>query len=164
MARSYRIAFILISGFMVLMLGRVRMGLLSMIPNILPIIVVMGIMGWVGIRLDFGTILIGSITLGLVVDDTIHFLDNFSRYYDECGDPLLATQKTLNSVGRAMLVTSVVLAGGFLCDFFSLLTINKYSGALIALTILIALITDFFCPQLFFLLCIRKNNQCLVQL
>jgi len=144
MSRSYTSALLLISGFMVLMLGRLRMGLLSMIPNLFPIIMVMGLMGWLKIPLDFGTILIGSITLGLVVDDTIHFLHNFGRYYDEYGDPKAATRKTLNTVGRAMLVTSLVLAGGFLCDLFSELTLNKYSGLLIASTILVALITDYF--------------------
>lgn len=144
MSRSYTIALVLISGFMVLMLGKLRMGLLSMIPNLFPIIMILGLMGWFKIPLDFGTILIGSITLGLVVDDTIHFLHNFGRYYDEYGDPKVATLRTLYTVGRAMLVTSLVLAGGFLCDLFSELILNKYSGFLIASTILVALITDYF--------------------
>ncbi len=144
MTRSYTIALILISGCMILMLGKVRMGLLSMVPNIAPIVMIMGLMGWLSIPLDFGTILIGSITLGLVVDDTIHFLHNFSKYYDEFGDPKMATEKTLNTVGRAMLVTSLVLAGGFLCNMFSELLLNKYSGFLIASTVIVALICDYF--------------------
>lgn len=143
MVRSYSIALILISLLMIIMLGKLRMGLLSMIPNLFPIIMIMGLMGWLGIPLDLGTVLIGSISIGLVVDDTIHFLHNFGKYYDQYGDPTKATAKTLKTVGRAMLVTSLVLTGGFLCNLFSELSVNKTTGLLIASTILIALITDF---------------------
>lgn len=143
MLRSYTIALVSISILMVFMLGRLRMGLLSMIPNLLPIITVMGLMGWCGIALDFGTILIGSIAIGIIVDDTIHFLHNFSKYYKQDGDTVSAARRSLMTVGRAMLVTSVVLAGGFLCNMFSGLAINRYTGFLIAATIVVALITDF---------------------
>ncbi len=143
MAKSYTIALVLISLLMIVMLGKLRMGLLSMVPNLVPIIMIVGLMGWMEIPLDFGTVLIGSITLGLVVDDTIHFLHTFSRYYDQYGDPEKATLKTLQTVGRAMLVTSLVLIAGFLCDLFSELALNKNAGILIASTIFVALITDF---------------------
>lgn len=143
MARSYTIALILISLLMIVMLGKLRMGLLSMIPNLFPLIMIMGLMGWLGIPLDLGTVLIGSISIGLVVDDTIHFLHNFGKYYDRFGDPTLATAKTLKTVGRAMMVTSLVLAGGFLCNLFSELGVNKNTGLLLASTILVALVTDF---------------------
>lgn len=143
MARSYTIALLLISLMMIVMLGKLRMGLFSMIPNLFPIFMIMGLMGWLGIPLDFGTVLIGSITIGLIVDDTIHFLHNFGKYYDHYGDPEKATAKTLKTVGRAMLVTSLVLIGGFLCNLSSELALNKNSGILIASTIFVALITDF---------------------
>ncbi|MCB2181075.1 MAG: MMPL family transporter [Desulfobulbaceae bacterium] len=158
MSRSYTIALLLISVLMVIMLGKLRMGLLSMIPNLFPIFMTMGLMGWCGIPLDFGTILVGSITIGLVVDDTIHFLHNFGRYYDESGDPLQATKTTLHTVGRAMLVTSFVLAGGFLCDLLAELTINKNSGFLIASTILVALIADFFLAPAILSLVYKKKQ------
>ncbi len=144
MTRSYTLALLLVSGFMILMLGKLRMGLLSMIPNIVPLIFVMGLMGWLKIPVDLGTVLIGSITLGLVVDDTIHFLHYFGGSYDTYRDPKKATEKTLATVGRAMLVTSLVLAGGFLCNMASALSLNKHSGLLIAATILFALISDYF--------------------
>lgn len=143
MSRSYSVALIVISLLMIIMLGKIRMGLLSMIPNLFPIIVVIGLMGWLRIPLDLGTILIGSITIGLVVDDTIHFLHNYGKYFDKLGDPVLATAMTLKTVGRAMMVTSFVLAGGFLCNMLSGLTLNKNMGILVTATILIALVTDF---------------------
>jgi len=159
MIRSYSIALILISLLMIIMLDKLRMGLLSMIPNLFPIIVVIGLMGWLRIPLDLGTVLIGSITIGLVVDDTIHFLHNFGKYFDQLGDPALATARTLKSVGRAMMVTSFVLAGGFLCNMLSKLTLNKNTGILVAATILIALITDFLlAPAILSLVYTKKKS------
>lgn len=159
MARSYTIALILISLLMIVMLGKLRMGLLSMIPNLFPILMIMGLMGWFGIPLDFGTVLIGSITIGLIVDDTIHFLHNFGKYYDHYGDPQKATAKTLKTVGRAIFVTSLVLIGAFLCDLSSELAINKNSGILIASTILVALITDFLLvPAILSLVYKKRSN------
>jgi len=143
MALSYTIALVLISLLMILMLGKLRMGLLSMIPNLLPIIMIVGLMGWLGIPLDLGTVLIGSITIGLVVDDTIHFFHHFGKHFDQLGDPVQATANTLKTVGRAMMVTSFVLAGGFLCNMLSVLTVNKNMGILISATVLVALFTEF---------------------
>lgn len=158
MARSYTIAFVFISILMVAMLGKLRMGLLSMIPNLFPILIVMGLMGWLGIPLDFGTILVGSLAIGIVVDDTIHFLHNYGRYYDQTGSPLLATEQTLCTVGRAMLTTSVVLTGGFLCNLLSQLVLNQHTGFLIASTVVIALVTDFFlAPAMFSIVYTKKQ-------
>ncbi len=159
MSRSYTIALLLISLLMILMLGKFRMGLLSMVPNLLPIIVVIGLMGWLKIPLDLGTVLIGSITIGLVVDDTIHFFYHFGKHFDQLGDPVLATAKTLKTVGRAMMVTSFVLAGGFLCNMLSVLTVNKNMGILIASTILVALVTDFLlAPAILSLVYTKKKS------
>lgn len=144
MSRSYFIALCLISFLMIGMLGRLRLGLLSMVPNVFPIVVVMGLMGWLGIPLDFGTILIGSIAIGIIVDDTIHFLHNYGRYYDQTSVPRAATFMTLQTAGRAMLTTSVVLIAGFLCNMLSSLTLTVHVGILIGATIFIALLTDFF--------------------
>ncbi|WP_028585265.1 efflux RND transporter permease subunit [Desulfogranum mediterraneum] len=144
MLRSYAIALVLISILMVVMLAKVRMGLLSMIPNLFPIVMVLGLMGWLGIPLDFATILVGSISIGIIVDDTIHFLHNYARYYDQSKDPLWATSQSLKTVGRAMVTTTLVLMGGFLCNMFSSLTLNIHTGILIAATLFMALLTDFF--------------------
>jgi len=158
MLKSYIIALILISFLMVVMVGKLRMGLLSMIPNLFPIIMVMGLMGWFGIPLDLGTILIGSISIGIIVDDTIHFLHNYGKYYDRLGDPRAATERTYSTVGRAMIVTSVVLIGGFLANLFSDLTINQHTGFLVASTVFIALLADIILlPTLLSLVYSRKD-------
>jgi predicted RND superfamily exporter protein len=143
MARSYGIAVVVISVLMVLLLGSVRLGLLSMIPNLVPILLTLGLMGWAGLPLDTFTLLIGSIALGLVVDDTIHFMHNYRRYYEETGDSRRATQLTLAIAGQAMLYTTLMLATGFFVFVFASMNNLISFGLLTALAIVLALLADF---------------------
>ena len=113
MARSYSLAFGMIAVLMFLLVGSLRMGLLSMIPNITPILLVLGLMGWIAAPLDVSSMLVGGILIGVVVDDTIHFIHNFVRYRRQMGCSLRAIRETLTTTGRAMLVTSTVLSIGF---------------------------------------------------
>jgi len=99
---SYTIAFIAITFMMMLILGSVRVGLLSMIPNLTPIILGLLLMYIANIPLDMFTLLIGSIAIGLAVDDTIHFMHNFRRYYLESGDAAKAIENTFFTTGKAM--------------------------------------------------------------
>jgi len=88
------------------------------------------------------SILVGSIALGLAVDDTIHFFHNFQRYLQETGNPEEAVRRTLNTTGRAMLFTSVVLSIGFFSYTISEMN-NLFSfGLITGLTILFAFLAD----------------------
>ena len=80
LAASYVTSFLVIAPLMILMIGSIRLGLLSMLPNLVPVVVTLGLMGWLGMPLDAFTLLIGSIALGLAVDDTTHFLHGFRAY------------------------------------------------------------------------------------
>jgi predicted RND superfamily exporter protein len=113
MARSYVIALLVIAPLMILLIGQLRRGLLSMVPNLTPVVMTLGLMGWSGIPLDGSTLMIGAIVIGLAVDDTIHFMHNFRRYYDQTGEAREAIRQTLETTGRALLLTSLVLAAGF---------------------------------------------------
>jgi len=110
---SYLIAFGAISLMMMLILGSVRLGLLSMLPNLAPIIVGLLIMYLGNIPLDMFTLLIGSIAIGLAVDDTIHFMHNFRRYYLLSKESGKAIEQTFFTTGKALVITSLVLALGF---------------------------------------------------
>jgi predicted RND superfamily exporter protein len=144
MAESYLIAVGVISLMMVLMIGSLRLGLIAMIPNLTPILLTLGLMGWVGLPLDLFTMLIGAIAIGLAVDDTIHFMHNFRRYHHQSGHVPHAVNETLLSTGRAMLITTVVLSTGFFLYMFSTLTNLFAFGLLTGFTILMALLADFF--------------------
>jgi len=144
MAKSYIIALLVITLLMVVMIGRIGIGLMSMIANITPVLCVFGIMGVAGIPLDMATILIGSIVLGLVVDDTIHFLHHFRKAYDETLKVDTAVRDTMHSTGRAMVITSMVLCGGFFIYTASFLKSNIRFGWLAGCAVLFALAADFF--------------------
>jgi predicted RND superfamily exporter protein len=143
MAESYIIAALVITVMMILLLGDIKIGLISMIPNLLPIILTLGVMGWMDLPLDLFTMLIGSIAIGLAVDDTIHFMHNYRRYHHESGDVYQAVHKTLLSSGRAMLITTIVLATGFFLYLFSTMSNLFNFGLLTGFTIIMALFADF---------------------
>lgn len=144
MAESYIIAAGVITLMMILLIGNVRIGLVSMIPNLTPIIITLGLMGWFGLPLDLFTMLIGSIAIGLAVDDTIHFMHNYRRYHHETGDVREAVRRTLLTTGRAMLVTTVVLATGFFLYMGANLSNLVNFGLLTGFTIIMALLADLF--------------------
>jgi predicted RND superfamily exporter protein len=144
MAESYMIAAAVITLMMILLIGNLRIGLVSMIPNLTPIILTLGLIGWFGMPLDLFTILIGSIAIGLAVDDTIHFMHNYRRYHHDTGDVDEAVRQTLLTTGRAMLVTTVVLSIGFFLYMFANLSNLQNFGLLTGFTIIMALLADFF--------------------
>lgn len=142
-AKSYVIAFGVITLMMILLIGNLRLGLASMVPNLAPIAIAMGFMWWAGIPLNMFTMLVGSIAIGLAVDDTVHFMHNFRRYFAQTGDVREAVRHTLHTAGRAMLVTSIVLAIGFYIFMFASLGNVIQFGFLVGSAILLALLADF---------------------
>ncbi len=140
--RSYLIALAIITPLMFMLLGTVRTGVAAMVPNLAPIILTLGLMGWLGIALDTFTLLIGSIAIGLAVDDTIHFMHGFRKNYEELNDTPLAVRETLRTTGHALLVTSIVLSlSFFIYAFASLGNLVKF-GLLTGVTVIFAFIAD----------------------
>jgi predicted RND superfamily exporter protein len=139
---SYLIAFGVIAILMILLLGSFKLGLLSMFPNLTPIMVGIALMVVLDMPLDMFTILIGAIAIGMVVDDTIHFMHNFSRYYSQTNDVDKAILLTVNSTGRAIFITSIVLSSGFFVFMFASMT-NLYNfGLITGFVVLVAMAAD----------------------
>ena len=113
MLKSYALALALITPLMIFLIGSLRSGLVSMVPNLLPILLTLGLMGAVGIPIDMFTLLAGCIAIGLAVDDSIHFIAGFRRYLAQGLEPVEAIERTMQSTGRALLFTSIVLTSGF---------------------------------------------------
>ena len=143
-AISYVLAFGLIAIMMIILIGNVKIGLISMIPNVLPILFLSTIMVILDMPLDMFTMLIGAIALGLAVDDTVHFMHNFRRYELEFNDVDKAVRLTLLGTGRAIVVTSIVLSLGFLVLTTATMSNMFNFGVLTASAIFIALLADFF--------------------
>jgi len=140
--RSYIIAFVAISLMMMFILGSVRIGMLSMIPNLVPIILGLLLMYIADIPLDMFTLLIGSIAIGLAVDDTIHFLHNFRRYYLQSGDSTKAIEQTFFTTGKAMMITTIVLSLGFYAYMMANMISVQNFGLLTGSVIVLALLAD----------------------
>ncbi len=142
MVRSYLLALLVIAPLMVLLIGHLKRGLLSALPNLAPVIVVLGTMGWTGLPVDGLTMMVGAIVIGLAVDDTIHFMHNFRRYHDQTGDARLAIHHTLATTGRALLVTSLVLAGGFFTFAGAYMKSVQVFGLLSGTAVLVAFLAN----------------------
>ncbi len=139
---SYVIAFTLIAITMMFIMGDIRLGLISMIPNLSPVIIGLSLMYIYHIPLDMFTLLIGSIAIGLAVDDTIHFMHNFRRYYLNTKDAVLAVEKTFFTTGKAMVITTIVLSLGFYAYMFGKMASVQNFGFLTGSVIVLALIAD----------------------
>ncbi len=142
-AQSYMIAALAITFMMILLMRGIIDGVLSMVPNFLPIISVIALMAIVDIPMDVFTILIGSIALGICVDDTVHFMHGFKTAFARHGDAARAIDETLMSTGRALMITSIVLFFGFMTFLLSDILGMDNFGRLTALCIVLALFADF---------------------
>ncbi len=140
---SYAIAIVLIGIMMMMLLGNIKLGLVSMIPNLFPVFFVIAFMVIFDIPFDLFTMLVGTIVLGLAVDDNVHFMHNFRRFYDEgkCVDE--AVRLTLTGSGRAMLITTIVLSIGFYVYLFASMANLFNFGLLAGTAIIVALLADF---------------------
>ena len=99
-------------------------------------------MGAAGIWLDYSNALLASITLGIVVDDTIHFLHHFRIKMEESGDVDAAISHAYSYSGRAMIITSIVLVGGFSTFLLGELSTIRHFGVLVASSVFMALVVD----------------------
>ena len=138
------LALMLISALMVVALKSVRLGVLSFIPNLVPAAVAFGIWGLTTGVVNIGLSVVIGMTLGIVVDDSIHFLTKYLRARRERGySPEQAVRYAFTSVGRAITVTTVVLVVGFLILSTSAFDMNASMGRMTAITLVAALLIDF---------------------
>jgi len=142
MMRSYVFALVVITPLMMLLLGSVRRGLVSMVPNLIPVIAVLGVMGWLGLPLDSTTMMVGAMVIGVAVDDTIHFMHKFQAYFERSGDLELAVRETLRTTGSALLFTSIVLAMGFSVFALGEMSNTRIFGLLLAFASIVAFVAD----------------------
>ena len=122
-----------------------KLGLLSLVPNLLPIFIVFGIWSLLGKTLDFTSSLIFSMTLGVVVDDTVHFMNKFIQSVrDEGCNTHAAIMSAFKSVAPAMVASTCILSLGFLVFITSNFNMNVMLGILTSLTFVVAVILDLF--------------------
>lgn len=142
--KSLLLAMLVIFGMMFMVFRSFIIGLISVVPNILPILMNFGLMGFCGIHLDSATSMIAAVGIGIVVDDTIHFLYGFGEAFRENADHARAVDRALREKGRPIIFTSLILFFGFGVLSVSKFLPTAYFGMLSALLMFNALISDLF--------------------
>ncbi|KPK01907.1 MAG: RND transporter [Nitrospira bacterium SG8_35_4] len=138
-------ALVLISFLLIVAFRSLKLGLVSLIPNLAPVFMGFGLWGIVYSRVGLGLSVVAAMTLGIVVDDTIHFISKYIRARREQGsDPAGAVRYAFHTVGTAMWITTAALVSGFLVLTWSGYRMNSDMGLLSAITITLALALDFF--------------------
>ncbi|WP_430461967.1 efflux RND transporter permease subunit [Thalassolituus sp. LLYu03] len=144
MLQGTGLALVMISLLLIAALRSWKMGLISMIPNILPALMAYGLWALMNGRVDTATSVVVCLCLGIVVDDTVHFLSKYGHARTRLGlSAEDAIRYSFHTVGVALLVTSVVLVSGFLVLEFSHFIPSANMGLLLALSIAVALLIDF---------------------
>ena len=136
------VVFLVIFIMFLVLFRRVRLAVTAIIPNVLSAIVVLGLIGWLGIPLDLMTITIAAITVGIAVDDTIHYMHRFTTEFPRDGDYWAAIHRCHRTIGRAMYYTSVTIMLGFSILALSQFTPTIYFGLLTGIAMLVALVAN----------------------
>lgn len=137
------VALVLISVLLLFMLRSVRFGVVSLVPNLLPGAMGFGLWGLIDGEIGLSLSVVASMTLGIIIDDTVHFLVKYRRARRALGhDPENALRHAFGTVSRAMTVTSLVLVAGFLVLSTSHFELNAGMGLLTAIVIALAAIAD----------------------
>jgi predicted RND superfamily exporter protein len=138
-------ALVAISLILIFALRSVRIGLVSLVPNLVPAAMALGVWGYLVGEAGLSVAVVVAVTLGIIVDDTVHFLSKYLRARREQGmSPADAVVSAFDTVGVALWITSMALIAGFLVLSFSGFKVNAEMGLLSAVTIAFALICDYF--------------------
>ena len=143
MLSTLPITLVLISGLMIFALRSVRLGIISLVPNIAPAIIGFGLWALISGEINLGLSVVVTLTLGIVVDDAVHFLSKYQRARLEGKSAEEAVRYAFHTVGRALWITTVVLVAGFSVLAMSSFRLNSDMGLLSAIVIFIALVVDF---------------------
>jgi predicted RND superfamily exporter protein len=141
---SFATAFIAVFGVIFLIFRSWRFGLLAIVPNLFPVLAVFGVMGWWGISLNVATIMLASVALGVVDDDTIHFISRYRK--DTAGgmSAALAIEEATAHEGRASLTTALINSAAFSVLAFSAYRPTAWFGGLLGLTMVVAFLAEIF--------------------
>jgi len=147
---SLVILILIIGILMALLYSSITAGLVALIPNIIPVIIMFGTMGLLGIPLNAGTALVSVIAIGIAIDDTIHILSTYNRECRLDGDQHAATTRAIRAEALPVIATSLSLAAGFCTLVLSDFHVITQFGLLSALTMIVAMLTDLILTPILF--------------
>ena len=136
------IALVAVSAILLWTLRSLRLGLVSLVPNLLPMLAAFGLWGVLVGEVSFAATTVAALTFGIVVDDTVHFLVKYARARGAGRSAAEAVVETMRRVGLALIVTTLAIGAGFATFALSGFLVNQHFGALSALTLGAALLAD----------------------
>jgi predicted RND superfamily exporter protein len=142
LVKGLLVSILIVALLMGLIYRSVGMLLISLIPNLIPLVVIAGVMGFVGVELKISTAIIFTIAFGIAVDDTIHFLGKFKFELMKGRTKVYALKRSYMTTGKAMILTTFILCSGFALLGFSSFLGTFYLGILICIALFVALIAD----------------------
>jgi predicted RND superfamily exporter protein len=141
---SFGTAFFTVFGVIFVIFRSARFGFLTIAPNVLPVLAVLGIMGFMGISMNIATVMVASVALGVVDDDTIHFINRYRREVSAGATTDAAIETATVHEGRASLTTAVINSLGFGVLLFSEYKPTAWFGGLLGLTMAVAFLAEVF--------------------
>ncbi|MEX1191516.1 MAG: MMPL family transporter [Brumimicrobium sp.] len=157
LVKGLAFAILIVAIIMGLLYRSFRMIIISIIPNVIPLIFIGGIMGFFDINLKITTAIVFTIAFGIAVDDTIHFLSKFKLELNKGKSVIYALKRTYLSTGKAIVLTSLILISGFLLLLMSNFLGTFYLGLMICITLFVAILADFFVLPLLLIYFYKKK-------
>ena len=141
--KSFGFSLVIIAIMLIFAFSSLKLGLIGMIPNIAPVILVGGVMGYFNYALDFSTITVMPMVLGIAVDDTIHLTTHLKMKHEQMGSSEKAMEATFREIGATMFLTTVILCSMFSVYLFSPMHFLAVLGVLIIVGLSSALVADY---------------------
>ena len=139
---SFATAFVTVFGVIFVVFRSFRFGLLTIVPNVLPVVAVLGVMGYLGISMNIATVMVASVALGVVDDDTIHFINRYRREVANGASTDQAIETATAHEGRASLTTAIINSCGYGVLMLSEYKPTAWFGGLLALTMAVAFLAE----------------------
>lgn len=140
--QSFAVSFLLVGALMALAVGSGRIGAVALVPNVLPIAMTAGLLGFLDIDLSTGTAMIAAAAMGLVVDDTIHYIGAFRQNLGRTGDSVAAVRETTVETGPALVANNLVLVAGFWVGIAGSFLPTIYFSLFTGVALVLALLCD----------------------
>lgn len=156
--RNFLLAFVIITPVLMVVLRSFWLGLLAMLPNLFPIVVLFGSLGWLNWPIDLAIAMTASVALGIAVDDTTHFLIRFRAFGGSTTNILGPVRKAISQCGPAMLETTAIGSAGLLVYGFSEMTVVSNFSISITCMLVLAIIADILILPALLMLHVKKSK------
>jgi len=158
--RNFLTAFLIITPVLIVVLRSFWLGLIAMIPNLFPIVVFFGCLGWANISVDLAIAMTASVALGIAVDDTTHFLIRFREYGGSAAEVMTPIRKAIAQCGPAMLHTTAIGSAGLLIYGMSeTIVVRNFSLAITGMLVLAVLADIFVLPALLLVFAKKSRSE-----